>query len=154
MALVLGLSTAAFTSALPRFYAGKIPYRDTRAMMMAPVICGTAAAVGWRVLLTNHINSNRLDCPACASIRGAAVGVLCGCTVPSVVVAAVLYHKKVQWVNLRQLSSFAAFCARPYNAARPHLMVMSGLQGVLGYVVASVQFTDQFRRRNSSSSHR
>lgn len=152
MALVLGLSTAVFTNALPRFYSTTIPYRDVRAMMIAPAVCGTAAAVCWRVLVTNHIKSNRLDCPACASIRGSAVALLCGCIVPSVAVSSVLYHKRIQWTNFHQLTSFVAFCVRPYSAAKPRLLVMSGLQGMLGYVVASFQFTEQFKKRHRSDS--
>ena len=147
MALALGLSTAVYASALPRFYSVKIPYRDTRAMMVAPILCGTAAAACWRVMLTNHIKTKRLDCPACASIRGAAVALLCGCIAPSVVVASILYHKKIQWTNLRHLSSFVTFCVRPYTLANSRLMMMSGIQGILGYVVASFQFTEQFQKR-------
>ncbi|KAJ7376178.1 hypothetical protein OS493_036292 [Desmophyllum pertusum] len=148
--LLAGLSTGGFTAIIPRFYRsagrGLVSKRSRlyAAAMLVPPLCGSIAAVSWQYLVSNPIKKQKLECPACASVRGALILVLNGCLLPSFAVASLHFTRKT---SLKQpvVAAFLDFCYSPYyGRSKAYIIGLGVFQAVLGYGLASWVYKEQF----------
>lgn len=151
--LVVGLSTAGFTAIIPRFYRFSSGItRPSRfvAAMLAPPLCGSVAAFSWHYLVSSPIKTHKLNCAACASIRGSLILVLNGCLLPSLAVALLHFRRKAR-LQQHVVAAFLDFCYSPYYGRSKHYIIALGaFQTVLGYGVASWIYNEEFiKTRNS-----
>ena len=149
--LLAGLSAAGFTAMMPRFYRsvrGKQPSRFLA--MLAPPFCGSIALVSWHYLVSRPIKTKKLNCAACASIRGSLLLVLNGCLLPSFAVA-LLHFRRNTGLQQHVVEAFLDFCYSPYyGRSKPYIIALVVFQAVLGYGMASWIYTEEFiKSRNS-----
>ena len=154
--ILTGLSTAAFTAIIPRFYrsAGGMSTKPPRllAAMLTPPICGSITALSWHYLVSDPIRQQKLKCASCACIRGALIAVFNGCLVPSFVVA-LSHFKRKSSLQQPVLAAFVDFCYAPYcGRSKLYLIGLGVFQAVLGYGLAGWVYTEELiNRRNISS---
>jgi len=150
--LLAGLSTAGFTAIIPRFYRsagrGKQPSRFLA--MLVPPFCGSIAVVSWHYLVSRPIKTQKLNCAACASIRGSLLLVLNGCLLPSFAVA-LLHFRRNTSLQQHVVEAFLDFCYSPYyGRSKPYIIALVVFQAILGYGMASWIYTEEFiKSRNS-----
>ena len=151
--LLVGLSTAGFTAMIPRFYrsAGGITNPRFFGAMLAPPICGSIAAFCWHHLVSSPIKSQKLNCAACASIRGSLILAFSGCLLPSFTVAMLYFRWKTSLQQQGVVAAFLDFCYAPYyGRSKPYIIAFGVFQTVLGYGMASWIYNEEFiKRRNS-----
>ena len=151
--LLVGLSSAAFTAIIPRFYrSGRAPTRSSSFLVaiLAPPVCGSLATFSWHRLVSKPITEQRLKCSSCACIRGGLVSLLNGCFIPSIVVGS-LYFKRKSSLRQPVITAFLEFCYSPYYGRyKPFMIGLGVLHAVLGYGLAGWVYTDELiKTRNT-----
>ena len=154
--ILTGISTAAFTAIIPRFYrsAGGVSTRPSRvlAAILTPPIFGGITALSWHYLVSSPIRQQRLKCVSCASVRGALIVVFNGCLVPSVIVA-LLHFKRKASLQKPVLTAFVDFCYAPYyGRSKLYLIGLAAFQAVLGYGLADWVYTEELINRKNIAS--
>lgn len=154
--ILTGISTAAFTSIIPRFYrsAGGVSTKCPRflAAILTPPVCGGITALSWHYLVSSPIRQQRLKCVSCASVRGALIVVFNGCLVPSFVVA-LLHFKRKASLQKPVLTAFVDFCYAPYYGRfKLYLIGLATFQAVLGYGLAGWVYTEELINRKNIAS--
>lgn len=143
---LVGLSSAAFTAIIPRFYRSvRVSTRSSSFLVaiLAPPVCGSLAAVSWHRLVSKPIREKRLKCSSCACIRGGLMSLLNGCFIPSILVG-LLYFKRKSSVPEPVITAFLEFCYSPYYGRyKPFMIGLGVLQAVLGYGLAGWVYTDE-----------
>ena len=149
--ILTGISTAAFTAIIPRFYrsAGLVSTKPSRflAAILTPPILGSITALSWHYLVSSPVRQQRLKCVSCASVRGTLIVVFNGCLVPSFVVA--LFHfKKRASLQKPVLAAFVDFCYAPYYGRfKLYLIGLAAFQAAVGYGLAGWVYTDELINR-------
>ena len=150
---LVGLSSAAFTAIIPRFYrSGRVSSKPSRFLVaiLAPSLCGSFAAFSWHRLVSKPIREQRLKCSSCACIRGGLMSLLNGCFIPSIVVGS-LYFKRNSILRQPVFTALLEFSYSPYYGRyKPFMIGLGVLQAVVGYGLAGWVYTDELvKTRNT-----
>lgn len=154
--ILTGISTAVFTSIIPRFYrsADGLSTKRPRLLVaiLTPPIFGSITALSWHYLVSSPIRQQRLKCVSCASVRGSLIVVFNGCLVPSFVVA-LLHFKRKASLQKPVLTAFVDFCYAPYYGRfKLYLIGLAAFQAVLGYGLAGWVYTEELMNRKNIAS--
>lgn len=148
----IGFSSAGIASLLPRLHQ---IYVGRKAAILIPVACGSLAWISWRRLVTKPLTSKELQCSPCACIRGTTIAVWGGCILPSFILAFIGLNRRnlFRVRSLLTLQSFFKEFTKPYNADKPYILGLWGVQGVLGFGAASWEFSQTYLKIPPPSWH-
>ena len=152
--ILAGISTSGYTAIIPRFYrsVGGVSVQPSRffvAVLLSP-ICGSFAVFSWHHLVSIPIKIDKLNCAACASIRGSLILVLNGCVLPSFAIASLYFRKKTS-LPYGVVGALHDFCYSPYyGRSKFFIMALGGFQATFGYALASWMYNEEFMKKRNN----